>query len=100
MDVKLLTNGQSEIKKISVKKLKKLSDSNFGKLNRNIDVDVLEKDYKVKKFHKVELQTILIHHHFMGKLTKPHYRCWVRVQGLNILGFQDVFINQWDELSS
>jgi hypothetical protein len=98
MEVKLLTKEQNESKKISIKTLKKLSDFNFGKLNRNIDVDVLEKDYKVKKFHKVELQKILIHNHFMGKLTKPHYRCMVRVQGLNILGFQDVFINQWEEL--
>ena len=60
MEVKLLTKEQNESKKISIKTLKKLSDFNFGKLNRNIDVDVLEKDYKVKKFHKVELQKILI----------------------------------------
>ena len=99
MEVKLLTKEQSEIKTISFETLKKLSDFNFGKLNRNIDVDVLEKDYKIKNSNKVELQKILIHHHFMGKLTKPHYRCWVRVQGLNILGFQDVFINQWEELN-
>jgi hypothetical protein len=100
MEVKLLTKGQNEIKTISFETLKKLSDSNFGKLNRNIDVDMLEKDYKIKKSNKVELETILIHHHHMGKLTKPHYRCWVRVQGLSILGFQDVFDYQWEELSS
>ena len=39
MEVKLLTKGQNEIKTISFETLKKLSDSNFGKLNRNIDVD-------------------------------------------------------------
>lgn len=76
-----------------------MSDCNVKRLNRNIDVDVLLKLFPNIINQKVELECIMIHYHYMGELTDPHFRCYVRIGELGFLGIQDVFISQWDGLN-
>jgi len=98
MEVELLKKEKSGIKTISYKTLKVLSDSNFGKLNRNIDVDELLILYPNIENFNLELRIIMIHHHFRGELTEPHIRCWVKIKNIGYVGIQDIFYKQWDKL--
>jgi hypothetical protein len=93
-----LTKEQNEIKTISFETLKKLSDCNVERLNRNIDVDTLVNDFPNIISQNVELESIMEHYHHMGKLTDPHFRCYVRIGKLGFVGIQDVFDYQWEGL--
>lgn len=99
MEVKLLTKEQNEIKTISFETLKKLSDCNVERLNRNIDVDTLLNEFPNIISQNVELESIMIHYHHMGELTDPHFRCNVRIGRLGYVGTQDVFDYQWEGLN-
>ena len=100
MEVKLLTKEQNGVKTISFETLKRLSDCNVERLNRNIDVDTLLNEFPNIISQNVELKSIMIHYHHMGELTDPHFRCFVRIGELGFVGTQDVFDYQWEELSS
>ena len=99
MEVKLLTKEQNEIKTISFETLKRLSDCNVERLNRNIDVDTLMDEFPNIITQNVELKSIMIHYHHMGELTDPHFRCYVVIGELGFVGIQDVFDYQWEELN-
>jgi hypothetical protein len=99
MEVKLLTKEKSEIKTISFETLKKISDCNVERLNRNIDVDTLLNEFPNISSQNVELKSIMVHYHHMGKLTDPHFRCYVRIEKLGFVGIQDVFDYQWEDLN-
>ena len=99
MEVKLLTKEQSEIKTISFETLKRLSDCNVERLNRNIDVDTLLKVSPNISSQNVVLESIMVHYHHKGKLTDPHFRCYVKIENLGFVGMQDVFDYQWEGLN-
>ena len=100
MSKKLKTPKQLNHKTISFDILKKLSDTNYGRLNRNIDVDWLKEEYSNIENQNIELQPVFTHYHCFGEPTKPHFRCLLKVNQIGIIGFQDVFFNQWDELKN
>ena len=99
MEVKLLEKEQTQIKIISFNTLKKLSDCNVERLNRNIDVDTLLTEYPNIQNYNVELKSIMIHYHHMFQLTDPHFRCYVKIENIGWVGFQDVFDYQWEGLN-
>lgn len=99
MEVKLLTNEQNEIKTISFETLKRLSDCNVERLNRNIDVDTLMNEFPDITTQNVELESVMIHYHHMGELTDPHYRCYVKIENIGFVGVQDIFDYQWEGLN-
>jgi hypothetical protein len=100
MSKKLKNPKQLKPKTISFDILKKLSDTNYGRLNRNIDVDWLKEEYSNIENYSIELQPVLIHYHFVGEPTKPHLRCLLKLNQIGVIGIQDVFFNQWDELKN
>ncbi len=97
MDVKLLEKEQTQIKIISFDTLKRLSDCNVERLNRNIDVDTLLIEFPEIVNYNVVLKSIMLHHHHLGELTDPHFRCSVEIENIGWVGFQDVFDYQWEE---
>jgi hypothetical protein len=99
MEVKLFTEEQTQIKIISFKTLKSLSDCNVERLNRNIDVDTLLNEYPNIISQNVELESIMIHYHHMGELTDPHFRCFVKIENIGFVGTQDIFDYQWEGLN-
>ena len=99
MEVKLLTNEQNEIKTISFETLKRLSDCNVERLNRNIDVDTLMNEFPDITTQNVELESVMIHYHHMGELTDPHNRCYVKIENIGFVGVQDIFDYQWEGLN-
>lgn len=99
MEVKLFTEEQTQIKKISFETLKRLSDCNVERLNRNIDVDTLLNEYPNIVNYNVELKSIMTHYHHMGQPTDPHFRCFVKIENIGFVGTQDIFDYQWEGLN-
>jgi hypothetical protein len=98
LETGLLKNNEIIKRTISFETLKKLSDFNFKRLNRNVDVDELLKEFPDIISKNVELESVMIHNHHKRKKTKPHVRCWVRIKEINFLGIQDIFLYQWEEM--
>ena len=85
------------MKEVTFEELKKISDKNYGKLNRNIDPEQLD---KTAIYH---LEKCLIHGHALGKQVKPHYRAFVYrwyafIEKDVMVGMQDITAKQWDKL--
>lgn len=96
----LLTNSlvQIEKKEISFYDLKRISDENFGKFNRSIDLEGIESEFPNIKNSFFKITKIMEHFHFMGELTEKHYRCRVTHQMFPEVLSQDVSINQWETI--
>jgi hypothetical protein len=95
-----LTKEQNEIKTISFETLKRLSDYNVERLNRNIDVNTLLQEFPNITTQNIDLRRIEKQYHNMEELTDQHFRCFVCVEEYGgCIGTQDVFDYQWEELN-
>lgn len=97
---KLLTISQVqiELKEISFDDLKRISDENFGKFNRSIDLEEIESEFPSIRNSVFKITKIMEHFHFMGEPTEKHYRCRVTHQMFPEVLYQDVSINQWETI--
>jgi hypothetical protein len=85
-------------KLISLSELKQISDTNYGKLNRSVDTDVLEKYHPELKSQKMVIEKLIEHHHSYGKPVDVHYRCGIKVPNVPQTLFQDLTIEQWESI--
>lgn len=67
----------SKYKQISFNELTKISNSNFGKYNRNVDVEKVIKKLPQFRNWNMVCTTVMIHEHYMGEEIEPHYRCYI-----------------------
>lgn len=91
-------NYPTEKKFTSFDGLKRLSDENFERFNRNIDYQYFEKKYDITpNIFKI---TILGEHtHLMGSPTENHYRCLVSHPKISEVMIQDISFDQWDRIN-
>jgi hypothetical protein len=85
-------------KLISLSELKQISDTNYGKLNRSVDTDVLEKYHPELKSQKMVIEKLIEHYHSYGKPVDVHYRCGIKVPNVPQTLFQDLTIEQWESI--
>ncbi len=98
----LSTNSLVQIEEmgISFNDLKRISDENFGKFNRSIDLEEIENEFPSIRNSLFKITKIMEHFHFMGELTEKHYRCRVTHNLFSDVLYQDVSINQWEKIKS
>ncbi|GMQ33520.1 hypothetical protein [Algoriphagus taiwanensis] len=88
----------TEKKYISFDGLKRLSDENFERFNRNIDYENFEKNHEIKP--NIFKMTILAEHSYsMGSPTENHYRCLVTHPNISEILIQDISVEQWDRIN-
>jgi hypothetical protein len=85
---------------ITFRKLKKISNRNHGRYNRNIDTELLEEHFPNIKNKVFRIENVMEHHHFRGELVDKHYRCIVHIPEVDQLLFQDVSEGQWGGLKN
>lgn len=67
--------------------------------NRNIDWEILRKDYPlVTELTNCLVTPILIHQHSRGEVVFPHLRCHIVVEGVQHLLIQDLSFEIWSDL--
>jgi len=72
--------------------LSKISDDNYGILNRCIDMSLFNSD------DLFLLNPIMVHHHAFGKEVHPHLRTRVtKINDTELLAYQDVSFDQWEQ---
>ena len=67
----------TNLKQITFKELKHISDSNFEKYNRNVNVKNLKKFYGFHNQHKMIVEKLMEHNHFMGEPIESQVRCFI-----------------------
>lgn len=85
-------------KLISLSELKQISETNYGKLNRSVDTDVIEKYHPELKSQKMVIEKLIEHKHSFGKPVDVHYRCGIKVPNVPQTLFQDLTIEQWESI--
>ena len=70
--------------------------SSASEYNRNIDWQLLKRDYPlVNETTKCLVTPILIHQHIRSEIVFPHLRCHIVVEGIPHLLLQDLSFEQW-----
>lgn len=92
------TTPIKNVKLLSFEGIKKLSNENVGKFNRNVDYQELERNYNGLDEYNFELIRVMDHNHFQGKPIQKHYRCLIIHPKIKESFIQDVSIHQWDSL--
>ena len=99
----------TNLKQITFKELKHISDSNFEKYNRNVNVKNLKKFYGFHNQHKMIVEKLMEHNHFMGEPIESHVRCFIYTTKDNVTnGSIDISIPSirmiqdmsWDQYNS
>lgn len=83
---------------LSFDELKKISDENFGRFNRSIDVEEIEMFIPNVKNNKFRLSFQIEHHHFMGEITEKHFRFLVEHPQFSDRLTQDISIEQLEKI--
>jgi len=97
--VKEVTNSTNE-KFISFDELKRISDENFGRFNRNVNYEVIEKKHPNIKDDDFKLTILMEHFHYMGEPTEKHYRCLVQHPMISVGMYQDISLEQLESIQN
>lgn len=72
--------------------LSRISDDNYGLLNRCIDMSTFDIE------DTFILDPIMVHCHAFGEKVEPHLRTYIsRINGLKNFAFQDLTFDQWEQ---
>jgi hypothetical protein len=99
-DVPLHRNSTPAIKYVTFMELKAISDSNYGRFNRSVNMEALWKSIKNKPLEKLyfRLEIAMEHSNFMGGPVETHYRCIVSHSEMNGTAWQEISVVQWQNL--
>lgn len=97
--VKEVTNSTNE-RLISFNELRRISDENFGRFNRNVNHEVIQSNHPDIEDSFFSINRLIEHFHFMGESTEKHYRCLVQHPMISVGMYQDVSLGQWESIQN
>jgi len=74
--------------------LKKISDENYERFNRNVDYEEIKKQYIELQPPFFKITKLMEHSTFMGLPTEKHFRCFLSPPDISYPILQDISIEQ------
>ncbi len=90
----------TEKKYISFDELKRISDENFERFNRNVDYEQIEREHFDIRPPFFKITKLMEHSTFVGSPSEKHFRCLVLHPKISEVMIQDISLEQWDRINN